>query len=66
MWMASDSRCYWRNELKRKFALPKWQGDVTFKLIGKIAQVFGLDEITRLLGESLSMQTGNLSSKRKN
>jgi len=35
------------------------------KLIGKTAQVFGLDEITRLMGESLSIRLGDFSSRQK-
>lgn len=35
------------------------------KLIGKAAQMFGLDEITRLMGKSLSMGSGDFSSRQR-
>jgi len=36
------------------------------KLISGIARVFELDEITRLMSRSMSMRTGNFSSKQQN
>lgn len=38
---------------------------ITCKIVNKLGRFCGLDEITGLMGESLSMRAGNFSSKRK-